>query len=194
MSQYLLHKTTKRLTTSDEHIMALVADGQINKAAVLFDRYHENVYNYLMKVNKNRMLAEDLTQNVFEKVIKYRSSFNGQKSFKAWLFTIVRNTNIDHHRKRKYSSLDDSYLQVESLEKNAQQQLEIKENSARLLEAMDRLPPEEKEILILSKFERLKYGEISTILGLSESALKVKAHRSIKKLRNILINDMNYEY
>lgn len=174
--------------------MSLVAGGEIKKAALLFDRYHANVYSYLLRVNKNKMLAEDLTQNVFEKMIKYRNSYNGKKSFKAWLFTIVRNTNIDHHRKRKYSSLDDSYMQVESKEKDAQERLEVKEKNEKLMAALNRLPSEEKEILILSKFEKMKYSEISALMGLTESALKVKAHRSIKKLRNILVNDMRYEY
>lgn len=174
--------------------MHLVARGEIKKASILFDRYHGNVYNYLMKVNRDRMLAEDLTQNVFEKVIKYRASFDGQKSFKAWLFTIVRNTNIDHHRKRKYDSLDDSYLEVKTNERDAQKQLEVKEGNEHLMTAIHMLPEDEKELLILTKFERMKYSEIATMLGVAESTLKVKAHRSIKKLRNILINDLKYEY
>lgn len=174
--------------------MNLVVDGDISKASILFDRYHVNVYSYLLKVNRDKMLAEDLTQNVFEKMIKYKSSYDGQKCFKAWLFTIVRNANIDHHRKRKYDSLDDSYLQVETGDKDAQSQLETKEGNQRLMAAINMLPEDEKELLILSKFERLKYAEISKIVGMTESALKVKAHRSIKKLRAILINDIRYEY
>ena len=182
------------MTATDEDIMNLVVNGDIRKASILFDRYHVNVYSYLLKVNRDRMLAEDLTQNVFEKMIKYKASFDGKKSFKAWLFTIVRNANIDHHRKRKYDSLDDGYMQVESSEKDAQKQMESKEGNEQLMAAINMLPEEEKEILMLSKFERLKYSEISKIMGLSESALKVKAHRSIKKLRTILVNDLRYEY
>lgn len=174
--------------------MNLVAAGDIKKASLLFDRYHANVYNYLLKVNRNKMLAEDLTQNVFEKMIKYRASFNGKSSFKGWLFTIVRNTNIDHHRKRKYASLDDSYLEVKSENCDAQQQMEIQEGNSHLMQAINRLNEQDRELLILSKFEKLKYSEIAVIMGLTESAIKVKAHRTIKKLRNILINDMKYEY
>ncbi len=174
--------------------MKAVAGGDIRKASILFDRYHVNVYNYLMKVNQNKMLAEDLTQNVFEKVIKYKSSFQGQNSFKGWLFTIVRNANIDHHRKRKYQSIDDSYIEVATCDSNAHKSMEVAEQNKYLMEAINRLPIAEKEILILTKFEKLKYSEVSKITGLSESALKVKAHRSIKKLRSILINDIKYEY
>jgi len=182
------------LTATDEDIMKLVADGDINKASILFDRYHVNVYSYLLKVNRDKMLAEDLTQNVFEKMIKYKSSFDGKKSFKAWLFTIVRNANIDHHRKRKYDSLDDSYKEVKAGGCDAQKQLETKEGNEQLMAAINMLPEEEKELLILSKFERLKYAEISSMIGITESAIKVKVHRSIKKLRTILINDIRYEY
>jgi len=182
------------LTSTDEYIMNLVAGGEIRKASILFDRYHSNVYNYLLKVNRDKMLAEDLTQNVFEKMIKYKTSYNNKKSFKAWLFTIVRNTNIDHHRKRKYDSLDNSYLEVIASEKGAQKEMEIKEVNEQLMAAINMLPEDEKELLILSKFERMKYSEISKIMGMTESTLKVKAHRSIKKLRTILVNDMRYEY
>ncbi len=182
------------MTATDEDIMNLVAGGEISKASILFDRYHVNVYSYLLKVNRDKMLAEDLTQNVFEKMIKYKSSFDGKKSFKAWLFTIVRNANIDHHRKRKYDSLDDSYLEVKTGECDAQEQLETKEGNEQLMAAINMLPEEEKELLILSKFERMKYAEISSMIGITESAIKVKVHRSIKKLRKILINDIRYEY
>ena len=174
--------------------MNLVAGGDIRKASILFDRYYTNVYSYLLRLNKDKMLAEDLTQNVFEKMIKYKASYDGKKCFKAWLFTIVRNTNIDHHRKRKYDSLDDSFMEVESEERNAQRQLEAKEGKEKLMMALDRLPTEEREILIMAKFEKMKYSQISKVMGMTESTLKVKAHRSIKKLRTILVNDLSYEY
>ena len=140
------------------------------------------------------MLAEDLTQSVFEKLIKYKESFNGKKSFKAWLFAIVRNTNIDHHRRRKLDPLDERAPQLPSDERDAHQRMEAEEKKKSLMDAINKLPEEEKEILMLSKFERLKYSEISKIMGISESSLKVKAHRSIKKLRTILVNDVRYEY
>lgn len=168
--------------------------GDIRKASMLFDRYHVNVYNYLMKVNQNRMLAEDLTQNVFEKMIKYKSSFQDQQSFKGWLFTIVRNANIDHHRKRKYQSIDDSYLEMATCDNDAHRNMEVAEQNKYLMEAINRLPAEEKEILVLTKLEKMKYSEVAKITGTSESTLKVKAHRSIKNLRSILINDIKYEY
>ena len=150
--------------------MKAVAAGDIRKASMLFDRYHVNVYNYLMKVNQNKMLAEDLTQNVFEKMIKYKSSFQGQNSFKGWLFTIVRNANIDHHRKRKYQSIDDSCTEMATCDSDAHRTMEIAEQNKYLMEAISRLPIEEKEILVMTKFEKMKYSEVSKITGLSESA------------------------
>lgn len=113
--------------------------------------------------------------------MKNRSSYDGQQCFKEWLFTIVRNTNIDHHRKRKYDSLHDSYLEVKAGDTDAQKQLEVKEENSQLMTAINMLPEDEKELLILTKFERLKYSEISEMLCIAESTLKVKAHRSIKK-------------
>ena len=70
----------------------------------------------------------------------------------------------------------------------------IKENKKYLMEAINRLPEDERELLILTKFEKMKYSEVAQITGIAESTLKVKAHRTIKKLRSILINDIKYEY
>lgn len=173
--------------------MLAVMNGDISQASLLFKRYHTSVYSYLARINRDSQIAQDMTQNVFEKMIKYRNSYQQQKCFKAWLFTIARNVNIDHHRKKKYSITDEHVDMVDSA-MGVHQRMEQQENNKKLHMAMDRLAPEEKELLVLTKFERMKYHQVSTMMGMSESALKVKAHRAMKKLRTILINELNYEY
>ncbi len=173
--------------------MQSVANGDIARASVLFERYHVSVYGYLARLNKDKSLAQDMTQNVFEKMIKYKASYKNQQCFKAWLFTIARNTNIDHHRKKKYHMVSDDIDMVDGC-KSAQVIMERDERHRTLNLALDRLPEHEKELIVLTKFEKMKYSEVAQITGLSESALKVKVHRTIKKLKTILINDLKYEY
>ena len=128
-----------------------VANGDITKASILFDRYHVAVYNYLAKVNRDKSLAEDLTQNAFEKLIKYRSSYGNKKSFKAWLFTIVRNVNIDHHRRKKVYSESTEILSIPDGVQSAQKNLETQEKNDQLMQAIHKLSNEEKEIILLTK-------------------------------------------
>ena len=60
--------------------------------------------------------------------------------------------------------------------------------------ALNLLPPEEKELIVLTKFQKMKFAEVAAIMGMTENAVKVKSHRTIKKLRTILVNDIKYEY
>lgn len=173
--------------------MSAVTDGDIAQASLLYERYHSSVYSYLARVNSDAFLAKDLTQNVFEKMIKYRKSYKEQQNFKAWLFTIARNVNIDHHRRKTYS-VPSTDIDIQDVSLNAQQQLEYSENHRKLLTALDLLPEEDRELIVLSKFEKMKYKEIAKMTNISEATLKVKAHRALKKLRTILINDLDYEY
>lgn len=173
--------------------MGLVAEGDISRSSDLFNKYHVAVYNYFLKISRDRALSEDMTQSVFEKLIKYRSSYTREKNFKAWLFTIARNVNIDHHRKKKFMTSECEGYEKES-DVNLHLDLEKKERKNQLLAALDRLEGDEKELLVLTKFEKLKYAEVSKMLGISESAIKVKIHRSIKKLKTILINEIRYEH
>lgn len=174
--------------------MEEVAKGNITLAAELFDRYHIPVYNYFLKVNRDRSLADDLTQTVFEKLIKYRTSYGNKKSFKSWLFTIVRNVNIDHHRrKRVFVDPSESHNTADRND-DVQVTMEKSERSSQLMKAITRLSTEEREIITLTKFEKFKYAEVAQMLKLTETGVKTKVHRTIKKLRHILVNDIKYEY
>ncbi len=174
--------------------MLQIKNGEIGKTAVLFDRYHTSIYNYFMKIHRNKMISQDLTQNVFEKIIKYRSSYTDHKNFRSWIFTIARNANIDEHRKKRPTDACDDYITLSSKDDNAQVVMEKSEKSKQLMRALDLLPAEEKELIVLTKFEKMKFAQVAEILGMTENAVKVKSHRTIKKLRSILVNDIKYEY
>ena len=75
---------------SDEEIMLQVANGKLELLTILFDRYHLRIFNFFNQMVSNKSVSEDLTQDVFFKIIKYRTSYN-QGNFAAWIFTISRN-------------------------------------------------------------------------------------------------------
>ena|SRR5690606_11645641 len=78
--------------------MQRVAGGDLDQLKVLFDRHHRHIYHFLYKMCGDTMLSEDLAQDVFYKLIKYRATY-AQGSFKAWMFTMARNSLKTHFRR-----------------------------------------------------------------------------------------------
>ena len=83
--------------------MQSVANGNLDAMTILFDRYHEWIYNFFFKMKPDVAFCEDLTQNVFYKALRYRSSYGGGK-FASWIFTIARNLFHDQIEKEKHRS------------------------------------------------------------------------------------------
>lgn len=164
--------------------MQRVQSGKLDELTELFDRYQVRIFNYLLRLCRERDTAEDLTQGVFERVIKYRDSFKREHTFKTWIYQIARNLFKDHWRKN--SVMFSEYTDISQIEEQAStshEALEKSESYEALFQALDLLTPERKELLVLSKFQEMKYEEISEITGMTVSAIKVNIHRAIKQLR-----------
>jgi len=174
---------------TDEQLMIQVRDGDIAKAAVLFDRYSGRLYNFFVRLTYDKALSEDLTQNVFERIIRYRSSFNDTHQFKSWVFQIARNTRTDFYKKNNKVKVADS-VEVSSLNLMANSiadDIEKKEMMCNLEKAMLQLKSEQREILVLTRFQKLKYAQVAEMMNTSEGAVKVKVHRAIKELRKVFL-------
>lgn len=164
----------------DEELMAEVALGNLDTASVLFERHHVHVYNFLYKMSRDKMLSEDITQEVFYKLIKYRSSYNNGK-FVSWMFTIARNSLTSHYKrsKGKNNSLDllENKLTEDTADKN--------EDYSHLQKALNKLNPADRELLILNRFQEIKYKELAEIMDSTTGAVKTKVSRALKKLKLI---------
>jgi RNA polymerase sigma factor (sigma-70 family) len=90
-----------RQLVEDEQIMRQVRDGEVNRLEVLFDRHHRALLHYFLHLTGNRATSEDLVQEVFFRVLKYRRSYQTENTFRAWLFQIGRNAYLDHLGRRK---------------------------------------------------------------------------------------------
>ncbi len=169
----------------DEKMMINVKNGDIDSLVPLFDKYHIKLYNFFLRLTRNRETAEDLTQNVFSRIITYKHSFNEKYKFKTWMYQMARNAHIDHYHKNKAYFSD--FEQMENSPEKVAEAINESEKTEKhelLKEAMNLLSSDEREILELSKFQDLKYEEISKITGNSVGAIKVKVHRAVNKLRN----------
>lgn len=171
--------------STDEALMMDVKQGNLKTASVLFDRYHKMLYNFFVKITFDRDLGHDLTQNTFMRMIKYRRTFDGKHKFKSWIFQMARNIYADHYRKNKMLFSD--YTEVDTLKHKIEMVDEtmVKDEQEKLLYiSLFRLSPEEREILVLTRFQELKYEEVAQLLDISLANVKVKVHRAIKALRD----------
>jgi RNA polymerase sigma-70 factor (ECF subfamily) len=172
---------------SDENIMWKVCNGQIDLLGLLFERYHVKLYNFYMRTLADRDLSQDLTQSVFERILKYKHSYKEGASFKSWFYQIARNVKTDHFKKQKQtSSIED--LKVErnlKFSESENQDMEKEEQIRQLYKALDKLPEDKKEILVLSQLEEMEYKQIAEIFQITENSARVKVHRALKVLREI---------
>lgn len=163
---------------TNEELMAKVAKGDLELLKVLFDRHHVHMYNFLYKMCGDKMLSEDLTQEVFYKLIKYRTSYKGG-NFSSWMFTIARNGLKTHFRKNKENHEDIST----TVHKLTLVQEERDGDYSDLQKALNTLTPSDRELIILHRFQEMKYQEIAELIGKTPGAVKTKMSRAIQKLK-----------
>ena len=175
------------MTESDEKLMLAVRTGEVGKLGVLFDRHHRALFDYFIRMTSNRMIADDLVQDVFFRMLKYRTTFRGEGHFKAWMFHIARNARVDYYRQHPAEPIlaEEQMAEVEGGSPFPSRQLEEKQQAEILERALGQLTPEKREVLILSRYHDMKYDEISALIGCEVNTVKTRVHRAMKDLREI---------
>ena len=162
--------------------MLQVRNGAAETLGVLFDRYQAPLFNFYCKLTGNRALSDDLVQEVFLRLLKYRQSYQPGTHFRAWIYQIARNARIDHLRKtRPQTTLEPDMLPPVRPTDSAQKQQE----TALLHTALQRLSEEKREVLVLSRFQELKCEEIARLVGCEVTTVRVRIHRALQDLREI---------
>jgi RNA polymerase sigma factor (sigma-70 family) len=168
--------------------MLLVKDGHLSELTELFDRYHVPLYNFFLRLTLDKATSEDLTQNLFYRVIRYRQTYQpAQGTFRTWLYRMARNIYADHYKQRQKDpgQLPETRSEEEEGGPAEQSAGYSEDDYQRLDEALALLPPDQREILVLSRYQGLKYEEISKIKDLSVGAIKVQVFRAIRQLRSL---------
>lgn len=181
------------MNISDEALMAQVREGDLRRLAILFERHHRALYNFFVHMNGDPDLSEDLVQDVFFRILRYRASYDERRAFSAWMYQIARNVNVDNARKRRgelqlVTEADDDERTARepvSMGPDAEQAARRRQEVRLLKKALERLPEDKREILILSRFQNLKYDEIAAILGCEVGAVKVRVYRATRALGQI---------
>lgn len=172
---------------ADNTLMGKVRDGDLDKLGLLFERYKRPLYGFFYGMNKDQELCDDLVQNTFFRILKYRHLFRGEGDFKTWMFHIARNVSHDHFRKTKIKVKEAVEKWEDRLGHNENQAMDMQlaDEHQMLAIAMEKLSDEKREILLLSKYQEKKYKEIGEILGCTEGAVKVKVFRALQELKAV---------
>jgi RNA polymerase sigma-70 factor (ECF subfamily) len=155
----------------------------------LYKRYNASIYSYLYySVDQNT--ADELLQEIFLKVIKSKSGFKFESKFKTWLWTITKNTVIDHYRSAEHNHRNsfDELTNEEgeesfAIELDSMEEMILQKTQKKYLEiCFNELSKEQKEATLLSIHSELSNAEIAAIMNLSVGAVKSLLFRSKEKL------------
>ncbi len=185
---------------SDEQLMLDCQKGKEEALEQLYARYYQPIFLFVLRMVQRRDLAEDLAQETFLRVYNNRMSWQPKSKFTSWLYRIARNLSIDE--KRRYwnrmvyadSSFHDasgenqgSFLEnVKDKGGDARDAFASKIDEEAIKNAINQLSDEQREVIVLNKYQGLSYVEIAEILEATPESIKQRAYRAHLKLREIL--------
>jgi RNA polymerase sigma factor (sigma-70 family) len=175
-----------RDAVTDESLMRAVRDGDVGQLGPLFERYHARLFSFLYRMTGRRAAAEDLVQDVFVRILKYRATFRDEGRFDTWIFRIARNARADHFRRlAPEEPLEGPVLDRPSPEPGPGMRLEQARDRQRLECALARLRDDRRELIVLARYEAMPHDQIAEILGVEVGAVKVRLHRAVAELRDL---------
>jgi RNA polymerase sigma-70 factor (ECF subfamily) len=182
------------MNRTDETLMMAVQSGDLDALGILFERHHAALFGFFCRVTGSRSASEDLTQDVFVRILKYRERYRDQNRFRAWMYRIAQNARIDYYRRRPAPVGVEFADEPASSEPLPQERLEQVEKTQLLEEAFGRLPAEKRELLALARIQGLRHEEIADSFGISVGAVKVRVHRAVRDLRDEFFEVSNRNY
>lgn len=185
----------------DKDLIVKAKNGHIESFEKLIEEYQTKVYNISLKMLKNEQDAFDASQDALLKAYKYIANFKGNSSFATWLYKITVNTCLDYiNKSKKYKSNisleqtisqkdNETPIQFEDKKQNVMGKVLENERQKVLYEALDKLNPIQKEMIILRDIEGFSYEEIAKITDLNIGTVKSKISRARLKLKEILLKN-----
>jgi len=191
----------KPVDTSDNALMSAVAAGTVSKLAVLFERHHRALYRYFISITRDPQTSEDLVQDVFFRILRYRATYDPRQSFTAWMYQIAKNANVDRIRQKRGEMVEIDELTMGNREPvssgpDPEASAVRAQDMKRVRQALELLPPEKREILVFCRYQGMKYEEIAEVLGCGVGTVKVRVYRAMRALAEIyttLAGEKTYE-
>lgn len=186
---------------TDEMLMVRYQRGDREAFAELLRRYQRPIYNFVLRQLRQPNAAEDVTQDVFLRLVQNAAEFKHEARFSTWLYTIARNLCIDALRKlahRRHASLDqpsgdgsESRPLVENIadsktRASAESGALAGEMQDSIVRAIESLPDDQREVFLLREVAELPFKEIAAITGVGENTVKSRMRYALDRLKDAL--------
>jgi RNA polymerase sigma-70 factor, ECF subfamily len=182
---------------SDEALMLRYRNGEVRAFEVLLARHRRPIFNFLLRYVGDRILAEDLLQEVFLRVIKSAESYERQAKFTTWLYTIARNLCVDSSRRAKHRRAASLDSPLDRDEKDGASLGDFVSDGApavdrkaighelrgKLEAAIAHLVDEQREVFVMREFLDMPFKEIAGVVGCPENTVKSRMRYALEKLR-----------
>jgi RNA polymerase sigma-70 factor (ECF subfamily) len=182
--------------TSDEDLMRRTQEGDKQAFSLLYERYSASVLSYLYRMLGNLEDVESIGQEVFLRAFRFAPTYRYPQKLSTWLFTITRNLAINSSRRRKRSPVRNiTELNLEGVDLSgdpyqvaarATDNVEKQEEIARVLKALEGLPTDQKEVIVLGVFQDLSYAQMEEITGTKAVTLRSRMFHGLKKLAGMI--------
>ena len=187
---------------TDQQLIDQTLSGNTDAFGVLVGRHQDRLFNSLVHLMRNESDAEDVVQDAFVLALTKLGSFKGNSQFYTWLSRIARNSAISRLRKKRPKvSLDSSLsgspsgdempLELPGKVAAPSDEMERQERAQGLMDALGRLSPEHREILVLREMDNLDYETIGEMLDLAVETVRSRLHRARSQLRELLQDNGN---
>ena len=182
--------------SSDEQLMRRAQEGDRQAFSILYERYNAAVLSYLFRMLGNMDDVEAIGQEVFLRAFRFAPTYKYPQKLSTWLFTITRNLAINHARKRKRSPIRAmTELNLDGSEENgdayqvaakATNDVEKREEIGRILEALDDLPHDQKEVIMMGIFQDMSYAEMEEVTGTKAVTLRSRMFHGLRRLAKLI--------
>jgi RNA polymerase sigma factor (sigma-70 family) len=175
---------------TDHELMVAVARGDLASMSEIYEHRHRALFRFFYRLTGRQAPAEDLTHEVFLRMIRYRHTYRAGDLFESWMYRIARNVFADHTKKHRLE-MPAGEGEMEMVESGRPTPIEsaMKQQDLALLHrALRKLPDDKRELIVLSRFQGLSYEQIGQITGCETGTVKVRVFRAMKEMGQVFLD------
>jgi RNA polymerase sigma-70 factor (ECF subfamily) len=171
----------------EHQLMTAVARGDLAGMSEIYERRHRALFRFFFRLTGRQAPAEDLTHEVFLRMIRYRQTYQSGEMFESWMYRIARNVFADFTKKHRLET-PAAEGQMEQVESGRPTPFEVtarQQDLALLHRSLRELPEDKRELIVLSRFQGLTYEQIGKIVGCETGTVKVRVFRAMKEMGQV---------
>ena len=175
---------------TDEALMQAYVDGDDGAFRLLFERYGPILLRLTRRHLRDEELAREIVQQTFFRLHGARNDFRAGSKLRPWVMTIAMNLVREHWRRTRRRRTSDLEVDTQAAPEPEHMPIELRQRSELLHLALEKLPTSQREVVELHWFQERPYAEIAEIVGTSEGAVRVRAHRAYTTLKQLLVSEI----